>query len=513
MLLKERRSNSGSMNWGNKMKAVKCISVITFILITGNLFSDTEKTRFAVAPFINLTESSELENGGTIASATIQKELSEGKWFELRKSSDLENFIENLALAQAGVGNENQILSAGKQLQIRYLTVGSVAKFGSHYEVDARSVNIDTWGIVHSTGTAAMDLDSACSYINRDVEITLTKENLDEKEKNADKLPVIAVSRFNESNTDAITTGYGATLAEVLNSELGARPTVTAVERTHLKSVIDAKEMELCGVYGAGTDKPFNERGIAYKVDGEIRTFPSSICIRYQVSSTSNGHIVYIGFAEIASVKGIRPVSKRIAREIDDAINNKIGTLQLKTNPPAADISIDGQPYGKSPVTVSLVKGNHAVKAMFPGYETSLTDINLEPARVTDKTIVLSQISTALYDQAVQFEQRKDWKGAIAKYDEFINKYATSDDVNKALYRKGHIMLLYMNNADGSLATFESLVKRYPDAETRAEAYFGIARSYKAMGKEDLLKTTLQILYQKFPDEIATEEARSYFKM
>ena len=59
--------------------------------------------------------------------------------------------------------------------------------------------------------------------------------------------------------------------------------------------------------------------------------------------------------------------------------------------------------------------------------------------------------------------------------------------------------------------TFESLVKRYPDSETRAEAYFGIARSYKSLNDTENLKKTLEILYQKFPNEIATEEAEYVF--
>lgn len=493
------------------MKKTVLSSLFIFTILSGALFSDADKIRFAISPFIPLTESAEAENAGTQAAAFLEKSLAQGKWFELRKSGEFDAFLGKLALAQAGMGNEDLVQSAGKSLQIHYLTVGSVAKFGSHYEVDSRSVNIDNWGIAHSSGCAAIDVDSACNYINKDVEITLTKENLDAKEKNADKLPVIAVSRFSEGNIDAQSAGYGAAFAEVLNSELGARAAVSAVERTHLKSVIDAKAMELCGIYGAGTDKQFSERGVQYKVEGEIKMFPSSICLRYQVSSTASGHLIYIGFAEIGSLKGIRPLSRKIAREIDDAINNKIGTLQLKTKPDGAELVIDGQPFGKAPVTVSLVKGEHTIRASQSGYETSDVKMTLEPARITDKLITLERISSALYDQAVSLEQRKNWADAVAKYDEYITRYNTSDDINKAMYRKGHIMLLYMNNAKGSLDTFESLVKRYPDSETRAEAYFGIARSYKAIGDDANLKQALDILYNKFPNEIATEEAKMYF--
>ncbi len=42
--------------------------------------------------------------------------------------------------------------------------------------VDARTVNIENWTIVHSSGCGTYSLDSACSYIGRDTDITLTGE-------------------------------------------------------------------------------------------------------------------------------------------------------------------------------------------------------------------------------------------------------------------------------------------------------------------------------------------------
>jgi TolA-binding protein len=499
------------MIWGNNMRIKITLLFILLICTSGIIFSDTPPVRFAISPFVPITASAEAENAGTLAAVKVEQGLSKGKWFELRKSSELENFMDNLALAQAGIGDEKKVATIGKQLQIKYLTVGSIAKFGSLYEVDSRSVNIDNWSIVHSSGCSAIDVDTACGFINKDVELTLTKENLDEREKNSGKLPTIAVNRFEESNISAQSSGYGGAFAEVLNSELGARNGVSATERTHLRSVIDAKAMELCGIYGTDTSKGFNTLGVSYKVDGEIRVFPATTCIRYKVSTTSNGRIVYIGFSEIATARGIRPLSRKIAREIDDAINNKIGTLELKSSPSAADVLIDGQPYGKTPLIISLVNGEHTIRALASGYETTDMKLTINPASINKSTVTMIPVSTKLYEEAVRLEQSKKWQGAIDKYSEFAAKYDSTDEANKALYRKGHILLLFMNNAKGALETFESLVQRYPDAETRAEAYFGMARSYKVMGDTALLKQTLDILYSRFPNEIATEEARAYF--
>ncbi|HEY1405682.1 MAG TPA: tetratricopeptide repeat protein, partial [Spirochaetota bacterium] len=302
--------------------------------------------------------------------------------------------------------------------------------------------------------------------------------------------------------------------SEILNSELGARNDLAVMERTHLKAIIDAKTIEMCGITANDdSDGYFAVRGIAYKFEGTVRLFPNMVCIGYQVINTANNHRIYVGYDEVSSVKGIRPLARKIARGIDDSINRKIGTVELSTDPAGADVSVDGQPYGKSPVIVSLPGGAHNVRAALAGYETVTKTLTVAPGKVAPEKIKLAQLSMALFNEAFAAESKKNWTAAIAKYDEFINKYGDTEDANQAYYRKGHVLLLYMNDKESALKTFESLINRYPDSMTRAEAYFGVARAYKEMGKADKVLETVKILREKFPNEIATEEAKAFFGM
>jgi len=497
-----------------KNKILIAASVFAVFCTGSILFSQSETVRFAVSPFIALTADAEVENDGTIASKQVESSLSENKWFELRKSGEIESFLDKLSIAQSGAGDADEVAAMGKTLKIDYLTVGSVAKFGSHYEVDSRSVDINTWMIVHSSGCSAADLDLACGYVNKDVEITLTKENLSEKSKNAKDKPTLAVYKFSDSNDLAQELGYGGSFSEILNSELGSRNDLGVMERTHLRAVIDAKQLEMCGVTpNDDSDGYFAVRGISYKFEGTIKVFPGMVCVGYQVINTANNRRIYMGYAEFGSVKGIRPLARRIAREIDDSINHKIGTVELSTDPAGAEVSIDGQPYGKSPVVFSLPAGVHSVRASFAGYETVIKRVTIKPGKVASESIKLGVLSRQLFNEAFAAESRKDWKGAIAKYDEFIKLYDNTEDANQAYYRKGHVLLLYMNDKEGALKTFEALILRYPDSMTRAEAYFGVARAYKEMGNAEKVTETVTILRSKFPNEIATEEAKSYFGM
>jgi TolB-like protein len=478
------------------------------------LHSQGDTVRFAISPFVVLTADAEKENAGSSASKEIESSLCKNKWFEMRTSDAIGSFLEKLALAQSGAGDVDAVTSMGKDLKIDYLTVGSVSKFGSHYEVDSRSVDINTWMIVHSAGCSAADLGGACNYINKDVEITLTRENLDERLAAVKDKPTLAVFRFNDANEFAQEIGYGGAFSEVLNSELGARNDLAVMERTHLKAVIDAKTLEMCGVVpNDDSDGYFAVRGIAYKFEGTIKLYPDVVCIGYQVLNTANSRRIYMGYAEVGSVKGLRPLARKLAREIDESINRKIGTVEIKTVPRGADVNIDGQPYGKTPSVTSLMGGAHTVKVSLGEYETVTKGINVVPGKVITETIALPQLSRTLLLAGLNEEQRKKWKSAIAKYEEFITKYGDANEVNEAYYRKGHVLLNYLNDYEGALKVFEALIARYPDSMTRAEAYFGIARAYKEMGKPEKVKETVQILRDKFPAEIATEEANAYFGM
>ncbi|HSV97471.1 MAG TPA: tetratricopeptide repeat protein, partial [Spirochaetota bacterium] len=98
-------------------------------------------------------------------------------------------------------------------------------------------------------------------------------------------------------------------------------------------------------------------------------------------------------------------------------------------------------------------------------------------------------------------------------YQEFIDRYGESEFANMAYYRRGHILQFYLKQHDEAVACFETLIGRYPDAMTRAEAYLGLARTYRAMGREERALTIVRTLVEKFPDSLSTEEAKIEFKL
>lgn len=72
------------------------------------------------------------------------------------------------------------------------------------------------------------------------------------------------------------------------------------------------------------------------------------------------------------------------------------GTLVVKTSPMGAQIHVDGQSMGTSPLTLKLGGGQHKVVAMLNGFTDTMGQANLEPGKQTDVVLNLSPGSSSL---------------------------------------------------------------------------------------------------------------------
>jgi TolB-like protein len=472
-------------------------------------WSQAKSIKIAVASFEILTAEADAERPGEAAAQLIESNLGSLKQFQLRKSGEIEGYVKKLELAQAGAANPDELKGAGEALKINYIAVGSISRFGALYQVDVRTVNVDDWSIVHSSGIDSYSIDSACRYVNKDIQITFTGEELAGKEKQGSDKTTVTVYAFDDSNVMAQGAGYGGAFAEMLNSELGALRKLSVIERTHSKALINEKALEMAGIIeNNDADSYLRVRGIAYRLTGGIRVFKDVTCIAYELVSTETGAPALLGYTEIAGLDALRPVARHIARFVEEALNNRIGTLKLVTDPANAEVLIDGLPAGTAPVLTFLAKGAHQIKVSYRGYETAVKDVAVEPKTVNMIEVKLERLSRKLLDEALLLERMNNWEAAVAKYQEFIERYSETEEANEAYYRKGHVLQNYMAKYQDALAVFEALIKRYPDAMTRAEAYFGLAKTYTAMGNTAKARESLSILIEKFPDSFAAEEGR-----
>jgi len=222
---------------------------------------------------------------------------------------------------------------------------------------------------------------------------------------------------------------------------------------------------------------------------------------------TSDNSLVFMGSRDIASSSGLRPVAWSISNTVEDALNNRIGTLKLTSTPAGADIYIDGKKEGKAPSQLAILRGSHKLMVKMDGYVPFKADIEIESKKVLEQQVVLKEVPTKIFQNAMNFERKGDWAGAIAAYVEFIKEYDDTKEADLAYYRKGHLEMMNMKNHQNALNTFESLVKRYPDAIMRAEGYYGMMRAFEFMGNLQKAAEIKQYILVNYGETNAAEEA------
>jgi hypothetical protein len=65
-----------------------------------------------------------------------------------------------------------------------------------------------------------------------------------------------------------------------------------------------------------------------------------------------------MGSKDIGSTKGFRSVAWSISNTVEDALNNRIGTLKISSQPSGADVYIDGKNEVKLLLRFQLSGGN-----------------------------------------------------------------------------------------------------------------------------------------------------------
>ena len=492
---------------------MKKLTVIMLLILCPVLllYSQQSKIRLAVSGFNDtITRESEQQKAGGYISAGLERLYTAAVSFQVRESGAIQKYLENLKSVQLGLTDDLMIKGKADSLLVDYLVFGTVSSMDGQFNVDARVVNIDTWKIVKSYGTTCGSLDEAVGSIQFSLIDNFNQEFVSDRESLMDDSPTVAVFGFKDDNPAAMKTKFSAVFTEMLNSVLGSFQMINTIERTYTKTLIQEKVLEMVGVTEHTSAGRKDVMGIQYKLTGNFRVFKDVITVNYKLEKLSTGQIVYMGSRDIGSASALRRVCESIANTVEDVLGNRIGTLKLASDPADAEVYIDDEPMGRTPLVIPVQKGNHTLTVKLDGYETSKTSITIEPQAILDKTVKLEQLSRKLLNDAYNLERGGNAADAVKLYDEFIAKYGEASEVNEALYRKGHV-LISLKRYQEAIQTFDSLVKRYPDSLTRAEAYYGLAKAYYEMGDLARAKATKSFLLERFGETYTAEEARANF--
>ena len=101
----------------------------------------------------------------------------------------------------------------------------------------------------------------------------------------------------------------------------------------------------------------------------------------------------------LSSAAALESVVFQAARELF----NSTGSVEISTDPPGAQLSIDGKPVGKSPLTIEVPIGVHTIEASMANFGVASTSAKVGAARQTRVSISLaSQVASIIIDTPTQ---------------------------------------------------------------------------------------------------------------
>ncbi len=490
----------------------RIINAFIVVFITSLLFSQESFITAAVTPFDDtITAEGEGAHPGNAITAFFEQKLTGSAAFKIRTVNATRTYIEALEKVQLGIEDPRTMKQLGSSLQVDYLVVGSISNLAGGIELDTRLVDINTWKIVHAAGMRkGSALDAAASIVEGFV--NLSKQKIDESEKaNKDNF-TIGIFEFIEHQKNPSNQTYCGILMEMLTGSLGSKALITAIESRFTRQLIEEKQLQMSGVLtNDNSDANFQIAGVQYKLTGDMRVFPDMMTVNYRLFDTSEKRVVFTGSVDMHNSSALRSVARYISKIIEDALNNRIGSLKIATIPSPADIIIDGLSAGKTEkgsMLLTLEKGTYSIGVKLPGYKTHSEAVTIVPRKVTELTIRLEKISEKLFAEAMGLEAMNKFAEAVQKYDEFIKEIGDTPEANVALYRKGHILLINLKEYEKARETFSQLLERYPDAMMRAEGYYGLILTYKEMGNKEMAKSTLKFLLDHYPEAPVADTAK-----
>ncbi len=386
-----------------KIRVKTCCLVLGLLCGVTILLANTQ-VNLAISSFEGLRSADKNENSGDELARLLEKRLKASDHLRLRPAGAIEAYLDKLTMCQAGLLQTSAINPDRYNLDVDNISVGSISKPGSLYEIDSRLVNVNTWEIEHACGVSTSNYDYAVESISHDYGEFLVSK--DTREDNSRKeLPRITVFRFRDSNEKSLERNYGNILSEILNTELGTRKGLVVVERRYSKSLIHEKEFRMTGVLeNTDPNDGFRSKGIQYQLAGEVRSFEDIICVKYSLSDTVTGRSVLSGYHEISGSHYFRPLAKGMVSDIEGVVSKEAAVVQIDCNEGSINVLLDGKPLGDVR-KLRLAKGTYQLQVRKPGFSSFDKKIALKPGSTLKIPVKLTQTGK------VREEKKEDTDG------------------------------------------------------------------------------------------------------
>jgi tol-pal system protein YbgF len=115
------------------------------------------------------------------------------------------------------------------------------------------------------------------------------------------------------------------------------------------------------------------------------------------------------------------------------------------------------------------------------------------------------------FQQAQDYYKADDYAAALQQYQDHIGKFSQSPYLEIAHYWVAHCTFK-MGNYDQAIVKFDSFRSSYPAHKQIPFAMHNQAVAYSRIGQNERAKTLFQRLIREYPDDVASESARSQLR-
>jgi ferric-dicitrate binding protein FerR (iron transport regulator) len=294
--------------------------------------------------------------------------------------------------------------------------------------------------------------------------------------------------------------------------------------------------------------------GTAFAVDAaedqvEVRVFRGSVRLEEPEAAARKVRVGEIAVLGKAGVSRLNEAEKTTAggmlRTLDMLASSGAAQMDIQSLPAGADVVLDGVVLGKTPLEASIRAGHRSLELYMEGYEavrellelvpegrasrvfdlvgteTPVTDVGGEAGAAADRPPRPVKVATAIAEEpppqltaadllarAQSFRVARDWKSAVAAYQELAKQFPKSAEARSSLVSIGDIQLAHLGQPGRALKSFDSYLARTRKGAVAQEAAFGRAQALRALGRTSEEIRALETFLAEFPSAIQAPRAK-----
>jgi len=392
------------------------ISLAVFLFFTSLAFSQETKTTAAV---IDLEVKEGVSSGvASMLSDYLRTQLVNTNKFTIVTRENMEQVLKEQKFQLSGCTSQECVVQMGQLLGVRKMFTGSIGKIGATHIINLKIINIENGKIERAETEQCLNCKEDALLVSvENIAYKIISVPKPKKEEKGKGKGIIKISSAPAGADVYVNTDYKGKTP--VTTEVNEGSNEIALYRQGYISVvktieIKAKEEKIIEIsleeQRATLFLSIDQREFKLKIDGEDKGV---------ITSNNTQYSLFIGKHTIEIEKeNYFPYKKEVVveypkTEVQITLNPKPGNLLVITSPENADVYIDGNQRGKSPLTIKNVSaGSHKVKAIYKEYYTE-EEIMIPPGG--SKSISLNIDIEGKKAEESRYEQKKKWEEEIGE--------------------------------------------------------------------------------------------------